>query len=291
MKPPDAARPPWICVASYPKSGNTWIRLALHACFHGGRLDSLRGWEADSLASFEAARFQTLMGVDPRLLSVTEILGLLPAYLEQMARTAPSLQVVKVHDAGCQPGGSRLLRPGTARLVVHMVRDPRDVAVSWAHYSACPIDRVIDRMAGPGTILGAGAATHRPLLPQYLGTWSEHVLSWLEAPADPPVLTLRYEDRLADPAGTLRTVVHRAGLDIEPETVAAAVEASAFGRVAAMEETEGFRERPSAADRFFRQGRAGGWRDALTVAQIARIEADHGPVMRQLGYSLAMECP
>ena len=46
----------------------------------------------------------------------------------------------------------------------------------------------------------------------------------------------------------------------------------------------GFRERSYRARSFFREGRAGAWRDHLTPAQVERIIADHGSAMARLGY-------
>ena len=56
-------------------------------------------------------------------------------------------------------------------------------------------------------------------------------------------------------------------------------------RLKAQEQQKGFRERPPQADQdFFREGRAGQWRDVLTPAQIEQLVRDHGEQMRRFGY-------
>jgi aryl sulfotransferase len=40
---------------------------------------------------------------------------------------------------------------------------------------------------------------------------------------------------------------------------------------------------------FFRSGRTGGWREALSAEQVALIEDAHGPTMRKLGYALSTD--
>jgi aryl sulfotransferase len=62
-----------------------------------------------------------------------------------------------------------------------------------------------------------------------------------------------------------------------------------FAELKKQELDKGFREapRPQAGGNFFRRGVAGGWRDELSPEQVARIEAEHGPMMRRLGYDLA----
>jgi hypothetical protein len=66
--------------------------------------------------------------------------------------------------------------------------------------------------------------------------------------------------------------------------VARAVRLCRFEALARQEAAQGFSERSSKAERFFRRGRAAGWRDVLSVAQAARVVADHGPVMARVGY-------
>jgi hypothetical protein len=60
---------------------------------------------------------------------------------------------------------------------------------------------------------------------------------------------------------------------------------SSFTRLKAQEQAKGFRERPPQADQdFFREGRAGQWKNVLTEAQIARLVHDHAEQMRRFGY-------
>ena len=74
------------------------------------------------------------------------------------------------------------------------------------------------------------------------------------------------------------------GLDSNHDAIARAVEAADFQNLQRQEAASGFRERPEGMPRFFRRGRAGGWRDSLTPLQAARIEQDHGELMDSLNY-------
>jgi hypothetical protein len=68
------------------------------------------------------------------------------------------------------------------------------------------------------------------------------------------------------------------------EQLADAIDRSSFERLREQEEKEGFRERPEKAERFFRDGRAGQWKEVLTSAQIARIVDAHQEQMERFGY-------
>jgi hypothetical protein len=66
--------------------------------------------------------------------------------------------------------------------------------------------------------------------------------------------------------------------------LAEAVDRSSFDKLREQEEKVGFRERPKTAERFFREGRAGQWKEVLAPAQIERIVKDHGAQMERFGY-------
>ena len=91
-----------------------------------------------------------------------------------------------------------------------------------------------------------------------------------------------------DTVGTFAPALDFAGFPADREQIARAAGFAGFAQAQAQEREKGFRELPRWDDmRFFRRGEVGGWRDELTSEQVARIEADHGPMMLRLGYELS----
>ena len=173
----------------------------------------------------------------------------------------------------------KLVTPEVTAGAIYLVRDPRDVAVSYAHHLGLPLDAVIALMADPAAAAG-GDERH---VYQYLGTWSAHVQSWTPRP-DPRRLVLRYEDLLADPARGFGDVIRLLGQEPPADLLARAVRFSGFDTLRAQEAAHGFGEAPRTLPAFFRAGRAGQWREAMTRAQADRIARDHGAVMARFGY-------
>jgi hypothetical protein len=122
-----------------------------------------------------------------------------------------------------------------------------------------------------------------PQVRQRLLDWSSHVLSWVHAPGL-RVHVVRYEDLLADPSLHFAAAARFLGLPADEASLRRAIEASRFEELAGQEANKGFRERPRQAAKFFRSGRAGGWREELSAAQVARLVDAHEPVMRRFGY-------
>ena len=117
-----------------------------------------------------------------------------------------------------------------------------------------PIDYAIEQM---GTENVETEVTERTVYEVY-GSWSQHVSSWTRKPHR-AIHVMRYEDMLADPPKAFSGLVRHLLLDPTPEQLACAVDRSSFQRLQEQEDSEGFREKPKAATRFFREGRAGQW--------------------------------
>ncbi|MGE5768306.1 MAG: sulfotransferase domain-containing protein, partial [Bacteroidota bacterium] len=93
-----------------------------------------------------------------------------------------------------------------------------------------------------------------------------------------------YEDLLADPVDQFGRVARRFGIAKDAARIRKAVEFSSFKQLQTLEAEQGFVERSTHSERFFRSGRSGGWRDKLTAAQVKRIETDHAAQMKRFGY-------
>jgi len=284
-----------IWLASYPKSGNTWMRVLLAnlAADGEGAVDInnlvLRGGIASAREPFDQ-----LTLLDSGLLTLEEIDALRPDVYEALLGNpcdddgAPPaggpVRFVKAHDAYAHlPSGEPLLAGARAAGgAIVIVRDPRAVAPSLAHHSHIGLDEAIDFMGDPGAAFcGKRDRQHRQLR-QRLRDWSGHVESWLDQ-TDVPVHLVRYEDLKADPVATLSAALAFMEIDASGAAIERAVRLSAFDNLAAQERESGFREAPLLR-RFFRRGESEAWRDELDPTQVARIQRDHGLVMGRLGY-------
>lgn len=271
----------WL--ASYPKSGNTWLRLMLHSVQRGGEPPDLS--EKSGFAPIASARpcFDAVLGVASSDLTEDEIATLRPRLYELQAAQATEPLLRKVHDAWTlTPSGEPLFPPAVTLGAIYIVRDPRDMVASLANHNSAEIDSSVAGLGDPARVIARTGRRLANQLPQHLLSWSGHVASWLDTPVTP--LLLRYEDMLAQPLTALRRVVDRLGWQVDDDVLAHAVEATRFEVLRDEEQRHGFRGRPHKAERFFRRGQAGGWRDELSADQAARIQAEHGEIMRRLGY-------
>ncbi len=273
-----------VWLASYPKSGNTWVRLFLTAYTHPEQDEVDINAVDVSLHAGNRDLFDRVIGLEASDLTPAEIERFRPDVYRQLAAEAEEPLFLKVHDRWRRtPDGGSLFPPETTAATIYIVRDPRGVAPSYANHYNLSIDVAIAQMATADHAIAAPTNRLASQLHQPMGSWSQHVTSWLDQ-AELPVHLVRYEDLHAAPEAHFAEILRRAGLPVDADRLAAALAQTRFERLQAQEAAVGFRERLSAAPRFFRQGRPDRWREELTTAQIARIERDHGAVMERLGY-------
>jgi hypothetical protein len=274
-----------VWIASYPKSGNTWARAFLH------NLVKTRNGEVDEQDINEMARFSTweldkkryahFLGFEPdNSTHRNEIAATRHAVHRQVADTTEGLIFVKTHNALVMDRGHATVNFAATSGAVYIVRNPLDVAISYAHHAGAPVDDTIEYMSRKDVETeGSDIAVY-----EVHGSWSQHVWSWTRN-NNRALHIMRYEDMLAEPEKSFAALARHLLIDFTPQQLQTAVEHSSFARLQTQEKKRGFRERPPNADgNFFREGRAGQWRDVLTPAQIDRIVRTHGEQMRRFGY-------
>jgi hypothetical protein len=98
-----------------------------------------------------------------------------------------------------------------------------------------------------------------------------------------PLLVLRYEDMLADPAAAVREIAAFLGKPLSTDQIAPIVAATAFQQLKGQEKARGFNESVR-SEGFFRAGRAGQWREVEDQSVFAPLLEKNGKVMRRHGY-------
>lgn len=276
-----------VWLASYPKSGNTWIRALLSNYIRDPEEPvSVNRLGGGPMASARQA-FDDNVGVEASDLLPEEIERYRPAVYEQIAADLEDSEYpafLKVHDAYTHNAeGVPLMSKAATQATLYLVRNPLDVAVSFAHHSHVEFERAVEWMNDPEhSFVGRDDRIFNQLK-QRLLTWSGHVTSWIDEPGLNTMI-VRYEDMKADTVGTFGQVVRHAGLEFDEVRLAKAVDFADIDRLREQEVEHGFGEKPLGMKAFFRRGEVGGWRDELSRELAARIVADHGEVMHRLGY-------
>lgn len=158
-----------LWLASYPRSGNTFLRILLRDCFgvetYSDSNDSLDIGSSEAFASIVGHRHYKGDWDD----------------FYAKAKSAEELIPIKTHDG-----------PRDGEKAIYLVRDPRAASVSYFHYY-----EKFGRMAMSMEDIIVGATPPGP--------WCEHVRSWRPAERANTLL-LRFEDMKSSPESAIKAI-------------------------------------------------------------------------------------
>ena len=268
-----------VWLASFPKSGNTWLRIFLSNYLVNDTApvspnDITRIAHGDSNAALYR---RILPDLDRR--SEIEILRARGALLATIAGNGAGINLIKTHNVNGRHLGMPLIPRHLTKSAIYIVRNPLDVTLSYARHFGIDPEQAARSMASAGNRTKADSDS----VPQYLGSWAENVRSWACHPPF-PVCVLKYEDMLLDPEASFATALTHLGVPVDNERLVRAIEHSRFERVAQQEAEQGFLERPSRAERFFAVGKSRQWDGVLPGKLVDTIRRHHAEVMGALGY-------
>jgi hypothetical protein len=265
-----------IWLASFPKSGNTWIRSLLANYFQppGKTLDinSLRQFTTGDGRQdfFDKANGRPFRGQD-----IEDWIKVRPKVLRLIAASKPGHHFVKTHCQIAKIGPHELIMPEVTAAAIYLIRNPFDVALSYSRHLTVDIDTAIDRMTDSTAIQGSESR-----IMEVIGRWDDHIRTWTNAPGL-PLHVMRYEDMLSDSEKAFRMMFNFLRIPLDNAKLVFAMDLTSFKSLQIQEREKGFRERPPNMKQFFARGVAGGWRDDLTLEQVARIRSEFLPALEK----------
>ena len=245
-----------IFLVSYPRSGNTWTRFLIGNLVH-----------QDEPLTFK--------NVESRIPEI---------YLspDRVLRRLPRPRMLKSHEC---------FDPRYKR-IIYIVRDPRDVAVSYYHYAIkirwiepdYPIEEFIPRFVNAEFDVRA----------KWAAGWSDHVMSWVAMRKQSNgFLLLRYEDMIQDAEHELSRVAGFLNFEPTTERLSRAVQLSSADHMRNLEKREAHEWQLTQNSRqdkpFVRTAKSGNWECALPANSVALIESAWAPAMQSLGYAVSKD--
>ncbi|HUD93127.1 sulfotransferase domain-containing protein [Sphingobium sp.] len=229
-------------LASYPKSGRTWLRFILAQYFLASR-------EVSPITTRTMFDFAPNFDLDP-------VRGI-PAFIRRSEEAALPL-VPSTHLRYSPMLPSHLP-------VIFLIRDPRGALNSHYHH----VTRHKKSFTGGMDDFLTDAHVGIPHYARYMNSWGwglsrhrHHILF--------------YEDLIADTAAEMRKLLHFLGEQVDEQALAIAVERSSFDRMRALEIAEGIPghsyDRSDADALRMRKGQADSFRKEMTRAQQICVE-------------------
>ncbi len=259
-------------LASYPKSGNTWVRAFLAALSGSVDINNLPSIARDNRAFF----YQITTHFPFPFLDDKAWTLIRPAALFNMEALYGSDSLCKTHNANAVFQGIPLFPETLHGPSIYLIRDRRKIAASYAYHLGKTLDETIDIMTtfGASPILPFNSDEPQ-LVREYYGTWAFHVESWEKAPN---TLIVRYEDLQTEAYTNFLAILNHLEIDSSMTQVHDAIQLCALSNLRKQELASGFKECKGTPPFF------GGDRETLSSSQNLRIEIAFAETMKKYGY-------
>ncbi|MDA8851603.1 sulfotransferase domain-containing protein [Candidatus Pelagibacter sp.] len=282
----------FIWLASYPKSGNTLVRLLLSSYFFSK--DGIYDFSlSENIKQFPAIKLFEDLGVD-----ITNEKEVIANYIrvQQSFNKKESTQFLKTHSYLFNIENNAFTDLNVSLGVIYIVRDPRNVVTSFANHSSMSIDESTNWIINEwvlGGNLNSFNYTEKTTL--YSGTWGSNYKSWKSFKSQGKYLLIKYEDLINKKEETLLKMLkfiyklNKKNFEIDKVKFKNVIDSTSFERMQALEMEFGFSE--SKIDKktgkkinFFNLGKKNNWKKIITPKIKEKIEDTFKEEMKELGY-------
>ena len=271
-----------VWIASYPKSGNTWIRSVLSSLFYTD--DGNFNFNILKKINTFDRPFYFSEVIKDKKISTYDLTTLAKFRIEaqKLFNKKNTLRFFKTHAANIKIDGFDYTNQDTTKCAIYIVRDPRDVVLSYSKFSGLNIDDVIK-------IIKDEKFTVKNKESQYFTHWSRwdyHASSWLIP--NYPKIVIKYEDMIDKPIQTIMKLImflKSVGIvsDFTDQKIINAVESTDFTNLNKMETELGFEE-SIYGTKFFNIGKKNQWKKSLSTLHAQDIEKSFAETMKKFGY-------
>lgn len=233
-------------LVSYPKSGNSWVRFMIANIMSGEKVDFTSVQKYCPEYETQQELLLNLRGENPRF--------------------------IKSHS----PNNPKFKK------VVYLVRDVRDVAVSYFyHYKKFSTQNQNLLFEDFLQLFFSGDLQ--------FGDWKSHVENWTNLSIDNrKVLVVKYEDLLENTFSSIKEIVNFSSINADEEAIKMAIENSSFKNLQKIEKkdqlTNSILKNSDPKINFIRRGKSGGFKEEMTESMQIAFWKRYGKTLKQFGY-------
>ena len=280
-----------IWIASYPKSGNTWLRSFLASVFYtedaNSNFKNLNNIKQYPLRSHFNGLINDFKDVD----QIVKNWSLSQDLINQDKK----VKFLKTHHVNCKINGFNFSNHKNTLGAIYIVRDPRNVITSIQYHWSKSIEDSQKFIFDDQKWIGVNWDDKKPDLvasdekntnfPTLIGSWKSHYNMWKHTQKN--FLLIKYEDLINNPKNEFLKILEYLkniiNFDIDEQKLNKAIIETSFDNLSKMELKNGFIEQ-SWKRNFFRKGKIGDWKESLDNKLSKKIEDTFYKEMKYLGY-------
>ena len=269
----------WI--ASYPKSGNTWLRLLISNYLWPNDPNPFESLK--NINSFPKKKhFEGIVDENAIKKDRFEIFRYFITAQDKI-NLNNELNIFKTHNSNVSIKGYPFTNSDNSCGAIYVVRDPRSVAVSHSYHHKYSFEKSTDRILDDRAI--AEAYNNNDVYLEARLSWKVNYVSWKKS--NIPKIIIRYEDLHNDPSNQFMEVLKFINkfkkIEINENKINEVIKKCSFKKVSENEKNNGFIEKKG-EENFFRKGIVDEWKTVLKKNLVEKIEKECGEEMRELNY-------
>ena len=266
-----------VWIASYPKSGNTWVRsfltnyLSKNKNFDFSQLNKILRFPRKELYDDLNINFKNFNDIASNWITMQEYINLKNETI-----------YLKTHNAMVTVNNSKFTNSNNTLGFIYLVRDPRDIILSYSSHLGISLEETFELMKYD---LSYEVTTRENLKEVLLGSWSSNYNSW-KSFKSVKGLIVKYEDLVTKTEDSFVKIIKYlekiSNLKFDLDKLKKCIINTNFDTLKKLETEKGFNERGK--NIFFRKGKVGDWKENLDHKIIKKIEEIFYKEMKELGY-------
>ena len=277
-----------IWLASYPKSGNTWVRLFLRSYLSKNKEEFNINQKPND--DFKINRFPNNKMLKEMQIDSGNFFEIAKNWItvQEKINLNNRLNILKTHNAMCTIDKSKFTNQDNTLGAVYIVRDPRDVAVSFSHHLGISLTEVVDLMINEEHLISEKdfVLEKKEAGSTLVSSWSNHYNSWKNYNLR-KILIIKYEDLIKKTFEKFYEIVLYLNklekIEIDVKRIKRSIELTKFRNLQDLEKKYGFEE-TTFSKTFFREGKIGSWKKELNKDLSKKIQKAFEAEMIELGY-------
>lgn len=277
-----------IWIASYPKSGNTWLRSIISALVYSkdgiftfDKLSKIDQFPEKKFFKDLVKNFRDFDEIKKNWITAQDKINL-----------DEKIKFFKTHQGNFKIGNDHFTNNQNTQAVIYIVRDPRNLVTSISNHYSLSLNEACKFLTSP-ELMGNGKSWEEKKdgIFNFLGKWNEHYKSWTNNTKN--LLLLRYEDLINEPKKELEKIIFFLNKYINFDTndikIDNILESTNFKNLKKMEQEGSFTENVIKKEtgsnvNFFNLGPKNIWQNSLDKKIIKKIEDNFKDEMKEIGY-------
>ena len=264
-----------IWLTSYPKCGNTYLRSFLSHYIY----DDYTDFSFENLKKIKKFETKETFALANKFVNNANnyIAHSLEVQQELIKKLPQENLIYKTHHFFGSIDGNQFTSEKYTLLFIYLIRDPREVLVSYAKHSGVSIDEMLSIITNEKKIYRSGFQT--------LVSWGQNYRSW-KSFNQVPSYFVKYEDLVLNPAKIFESIIYfisrYTNIPYDQKKITQIIELITFDKLKNLEKKIGFDEAEKSI--FFRSGKVDSWKKVLNIEQIKTIEKVFEKEMKELKY-------